>query len=56
MESKYEEFKICQKRGHQKSGRTQIIDGKSWELCRHCTTAFRYVTELKEINSPTRHD
>ncbi len=55
MGKMYDEYKICQTRGHQKSGRIGMTDGSTWEVCRHCGTSFRYVTVIKEINIPS-HD
>lgn len=56
MSKRYDEYRVCQKRKHQKSGRTQMFEGALWEICDYCNTAFRYVTELKEANLPKKED
>lgn len=57
MSSDQKEYEICKKRNHQKSGkRVTEGSGSPWEVCKYCTTWFRFVTKLEERNKPNEKE
>lgn len=49
--SKFEEYQICQERGHEASAITASIPPQS--ICSRCGTYYYYSSELVEHNVPT---